>query len=282
MGGKRRLLRAAVACAAAVASVQPAAGPAAAAELRPSQLVGTWSVRATGVDPAQVLLMRPGSLEIPYADGRCHSIGSWEADRSGVFLGNVWGGQGSGCATAAHPWLEAAAAYAVDGERRQLLDLDGAVLAVLVPEGPRPKVRPAEREALDRDSVPPPPGMLPATRELLIGRWMPVRPAHRTYLQLHASGDWEGGQGCTGGDGRWGIGPGGSLVTSGPGAMNLVYCPNPPVVVWFAEARWAGFLGPMLVLVDADGKVLGHLVPDRRPDDQSLGERLAGARAQRP
>ncbi len=85
------------------------------------------------------------------------------------------------------------------------------------------------------------------------------RPDH-TYVDVAEDGTWLGRDQCSSTSGRWVLGADGRLLTTASGS-NLVPCRAIPASRWTARAAWAGFLGPVLVLVDEEGAVLGHLLP---------------------
>lgn len=244
-----------------------------AAVLRPSDLIGTWWPIAEGA-PDGTKVRFDGGQWVAYKDN-CNTtgwIGSWEAIPSGQFVADVWAW--SDCYVGMSNWMDTAVAFRPNGADMELLDADGRVAVTLKPakpdrspgaHGAQPVVSQAQRDELDAPPADPPVGLLPASPELFVGRWVPTlvateqRPDH-TYVDVAADGTWLGRDQCSGTTGRWVLGAEGRLLTTASG-WNLVACRAIPASHWMARAAWAGFLGSVLVLVDKDGDVLGHLLP---------------------
>jgi len=210
--------------------------------------------------------------------------GGWAANRWGMFVAMLFGGArsclvgGRSHANKSLAWLNEAVRFRAAGKDELLLDASGHTLARLVP-APRsetpptvaepPELRAKELSNLRRELLADarlPAGLRAATRQELVGRWVPANPAqdHRgqeAYLLLSADGSWTGSDGCNGYYGRWEAGDGGRLVVVS-GGSTLIGCDNVPVGGWLETARRAGFHGRVLVLVDPYGHVTGRL---RRP-----------------
>jgi hypothetical protein len=200
--------------------------------------------------------------------------GSWRAGEA-AFLASVDGASGS-CADSrglpAVPWLDAAMAYERSGERWQLIDRDGALVAVLaidgapdpIPTAARFYAEPPEIDDRVREAfrqVPALPASLdPASAASLVGRWVPVGRglASDPHAEFSPSGSWNGSDGCNGGAGRWTVTDDGEFLATS-GASTMMWCVGAMVPYWVQSARLAGFDGAELVLLDADGAELGRL-----------------------
>jgi hypothetical protein len=167
--------------------------------------------------------------------------------------------------------LHRAVGFRLDGANPILLDGQGRQVARLLP-GARPTAGPG----LAPSEVEPPvvtdevrrafvpavevaAPLVPATRDALTGRWVPVGGrAPEAYVELRPNGEWTGSDGCNGTGGRWVAGPAGALLAT-TGASTLIGCDNVPVGGWLGATRRAGLHAEVLVLLDASGAELGRL-----------------------
>jgi hypothetical protein len=176
------------------------------------------------------------------------------------------------------PWLDTAGRYAVDGPAATLSDSTGVVVAHLrrggtptpgsnlLPSLADPPVVTAPLRDDLRPGSPPRAALRPATPSELVGTWVSASPRRSSGLvhqsspgaTVSADGSLQTSDGCNGSVGRWTADEQGHLLAA-MGGSTLVGCDNVPVDNWFARARWAGFDGEVLVLVDADGGALGRL-----------------------
>lgn len=243
----------------------------------PVALIGLWNVTgAEGEQKGAVLRIAPESMSLWRDCGTL--MGAWRADTAGLFVADMQGSTGCAPDAPMPGWLRAAAAYQIEGEARVLLDAKGEPVARLSPGGkpvPNPNLAPEEaeppvvteeaRRALARAAALPA-GLSAPDRGALVGRWAPEgnrgSSAKGAYVELRADGDWNGSDGCNGIGGRWGAGVDGSLLATS-GVSTLIACDNAPIGEWLTAARRVGLDGETLVLVDADGKELGRLRPDR-------------------
>ncbi|MFD2765882.1 META domain-containing protein [Micromonospora eburnea] len=251
----------------------------------PVALIGSWTVTEAdgGADDVLRLAASPGGEVRLF--GRCGvQMGTWRADASGLFVADLWGTSGPGggeCRPGsefADTWLGRAAAFRVEGGSPILLDERGERVARLL-AGAKPTpgpdmlaslAEPPEVTDEARRAFTPatalPAALAPASRETLLGRWVPVdgrRGRPKTpYVEFRADGGWRGSDGCNGQGGRWIAGPGGALLAT-TGASTLIGCDNVEVGVWLATAWRAGIDGDVLVLLDAQGKETGRLRRDR-------------------
>ena len=156
---------------------------------------------------------------------------------------------------AVSPRLTPAAAWSMP-----LAGADDVVRAHLVPGG-RPAPNPNllsefadPPEVTDEDHTyrvraapaPQPDGVLAATRQQLIGHWVPAEGSGLeaqgpTSLVLGADGRWSHGEGlgCPS-SGRWAVGSDGRLLTT-IGPVPAVFCPGVSVANWFLDGSRAGF-----------------------------------------
>ncbi|WP_019875413.1 META domain-containing protein [Sporichthya polymorpha] len=241
--------------------------PPAAAEVLPSQLVGTWEVEGAGVEPGTMLMFTASEVRVFVECGLLD--GSWKALVGGAFLADAYSASG-GCRPTNNnftpAWLEGATEFALDGDDRELRDSAGALLASLEPASRRPNVpsnvieshgdppvlTDAERAKLDR--MPPafPAGIRPAERSELLGTW--VRPGESAdgdnwpFVTFQADGRWTGSDGCNGLGSRWAFADGALLLVDF--AQTLIGCEN---VNLLGDAVLAGFDGSTLVLLDENG-----------------------------
>ncbi len=252
------------------------------AALDPLGLIGSWLVTEAEEEPGVVLRIA-GDIMLWRACGV--QLGQWDAD-GGLFVAGMdsWTGECSDTQRRTE-WLEKSTSYRITDAGVLLTGGDGEPRAILVPGGrptPHPNILPEladPPEVTDQDRryraraapVPLPDGVLPATREQLIGRWVPaegsgVDTQGPSYVQLDADGSWRGshgeGLGCPS-SGRWVIGSDGRLLTTS-GPVPLVFCPGVSVADWFQGASRAGFTAPatdVLMLFDAVGAETGRLSP---------------------
>ena len=173
------------------------------------------------------------------------------------------------------PWLESVTSFRdIDG-RWELTDSTHEVVATLTIDGaPEPSataadfftqppvVTDATRAAL-RQSVPLADGLVPATADDLVGRWVPVgydgeaRP-EKPYALLEHDGTWEGSDGCNGSGGSWaGASDGTFLATTGP--STLIACDGYSIDYAISRAMRVSIDGGVLSLFDADGIELVQL-----------------------
>jgi len=108
-----------------------------------------------------------------------------------------------------------------------------------------------------------PPGLLPATRSELLGRWVPAKlpkdeRVASSYVFLSADGSWSGVDRCNNFEGKWDVGQQGAIdaVLSYISAVGCSTGVN--FELWLTEATHAGFYGSTVVLVDAKGHVTGR------------------------
>jgi hypothetical protein len=107
------------------------------------------------------------------------------------------------------------------------------------------------------------PGLLPATRSELLGRWVPAKlpkdeRVASSYVFLSADGSWSGVDRCNNFEGKWDVGQQGAIdaVLSYISAVGCSTGVN--FELWLTEATHAGFYGSTVVLVDAKGHVTGR------------------------
>jgi hypothetical protein len=242
--------------------------------LQPLALIGSWRLRAPGETADTSLILAGDGLRL---FRRCGALdGAWVADRSGLFIGQIQGGdQTCFLGSTRNPkaeWMDTVTGYRVDGADRLLLDASGGVVARLSPgahptAGPNrlgsdaspPVVTPAVRESF-RQPMPLPHDVRPAVAADLLGRWQPLgagRTSSRAFVEFGAAGVWSGSDGCNGAGGRYAVGPQGEfLVISG--AQTLIGCHNSPVPDWVARARRVGTDGGTLLFYDGRRRLLGR------------------------
>lgn len=218
----------------------------------PLALVGWWRHAASG----QTVVIDPSRFEVRTGAGTAE--GSWVGDSAGRFLARGYGEPPE--------WLAAAAAFAVDGSDRVLLDRTGTAVARLqaAPAGTitgaaDPARPPSDLERRSGGPVAPLPANLTPVGDLT-GRWVPTddvasRPA---YVEFAADGTWTGSDGCTGTGGSWLAGPGGAFLATARSLMTFVACAGVGVAPQVGAARRIGADGPTVVLLDADGAPVGH------------------------
>ncbi|WP_158647490.1 META domain-containing protein [Actinoplanes sp. ATCC 53533] len=233
----------------------------------PIALVGMWTLTGVGAEAGTVVGLTPAALTIYRSCGELRA--SWSADSQGLFIADVMGSSGGCDPETRVAWLNQATGYRLDGSSHAvLLDGDGETVARLAASSapPRPdresfEVTDEFRRSFDSPAALPP-GLTPADRRELAGRWEPVRGGsaalQQPYLEFRADGRWSGSDGCNGSGGGWVVGPAGTLLATS-GISTLVGCDNIPVGDWLSAARRAGFDGAMLVLLDQDAEELGRL-----------------------
>jgi hypothetical protein len=296
-GGTVRALLAAVVLAVLSAgcasSVQGAgsAAPTAAATVAPTpgdpdSLIGNWLVDAPGVAAGTVLHL---AQDMNLWSSCGVYIGGWSADVAGLFVG-TFAGESGGCTmtlvngSVGPTWLTRVVAFAAKDNDVRLLDSGGSLVATLRPGGrptPGPDIASSEAappvvtQALrDRFTSPSavPPGLVAATPSQLIGYWVSAAsPTLRGFAELRADGSWGGSDGANSSIGRWSAAPDGQLVTS-QGAQTAVGCAPgecADVEGWFASAARAAFDGTTLVLLRADGSVVGRAVKGSPPPPEA-------------
>ncbi|MCW3814081.1 META domain-containing protein [Micromonospora sp. DR5-3] len=238
-------------------------------------LLGNWTLAGVAEEPRGILRLAPDQIQL---FGRCGIlVGSWRADAGGFFVAGMFGSTGAeggrGCDSAPgqNPqWLNRVTSYQLEGETPLLLDADGAVVARLLPGAtPTPgpylaasEVGPPEiTDEVRRRFAPAaalPATLTPATRDRLVGKWVPVSGPRRAYVEFKADGEWRGSDGCNGQAGRWVVDPAGAfLATTGP--STLIGCDGVPVGAWLSSSWRAGLDGKTLVLLDAQAKEAGRL-----------------------
>jgi hypothetical protein len=233
-------------------------------------LVGMWKLAGIGAEAGTVVALTPAELIIYQSCGEL--LASWRADFQGLFIADVTGSTGNCDPESRVVWLNKAAGYQLDGRNAVLLDVNGGTVARLVASSDTPR---PDRESFEltnefrRSTNSPaalPPGLTPADRRDLPGRWVPARggsKAHeQPYLEFRADGRWSASDGCNGSGGGWVLGPAGTVLATS-GISTLIGCDNVPVGGWLSSARRAGFDGTMLVLLDQNAKELGRLHRDQ-------------------
>ncbi|GAA4709893.1 META domain-containing protein [Phytohabitans rumicis] len=257
-----------------------ASAAAQAAGFDPVALIGSWRLTAPGEQPDAILRIAAEGYFLTLWRSCGVQPGSWRADHVGLFVAQLDGDGGCPAphgADATPGWLRRATAFRIDGVDRVLLDASGVQVARLVPGGhPTPipaNVAPAWAEppvvtdAARRElapAAPLPPGLVPASRDVLDRRWVPADSGRDgpkgPFVELHRDGRWHGSDGCNDVAGRWTTGPSGvMLATAGP--TTEIGCANILVGEWLARTRQAGLDREVLVLMDARGTELGRLRP---------------------
>jgi hypothetical protein len=240
------------------------------------RLVGSWQLSVDG--PGNGGVLRISAEEISLWQDCGTLLGSWRADRDGLFVASFYGGDGS-CITDRLPdvpWLDAAAGWRRHGDGIELLDAQQQVVARLRPGGrptPGPNIAASEAEPpvvsdAEKANVPGhtpalPAGTEPADAASLVGRWVPVDDDHlrrpqQPFVQLRADGSYQASDGCNGTVGRWVSGTDGAVLATSS-AMTLIGCHNLYVAGYVVGAHAAGLLDGVLVLVDDHGVETGRL-----------------------
>lgn len=203
------------------------------------------------------LRLEPGQLE---ARAECGELlGSWRANRYGMFVALVHGSD-SGCVAGPTPgWLDGSTGFRYEGGSPVLLDRDGEVIARLSGAGDLPEIDDEVREQY-APPAPLPDGLPPVDdAQLLDRRWYPADPPGAAYLEFAGHGSWSGLDGCNHQGGRWVSGPDGALLAVS-GVNTLMACDGQvPVGSWLTAAARAGLDGDELVLLDTGGEEVGRL-----------------------
>jgi hypothetical protein len=242
----------------------------------PTRLVGLWQLDAPGQAAGSVL--RLGDDLIIWSD--CGVLtGDWSANASGLFLGHVSGGS-AGCVSheSGDPtpaWLARITRFEVGADGVALLDSSDAVVGRLSPGGhptPRPDIASqlaepptltdALRNRLSVVAAPLPVGLVAATPQQLLGRWVPegASSSAKPYADFKADASWLGSDGCNGQGGRWSVAPDGTWLAVA-GAQTLMACDGMVDVAGsLTKAARAAFDGSTLVLLDSSNTVVGRLV----------------------
>jgi META domain len=246
--------------------------PATAAAQDPLALIGLWRIAGVDAEPVSVVGFYNGDVKLWQPCGEIDGV--WKAGTSGLFIAQISGYRadcGIGVGDRSLAWLNGAVAFRVDGDTRVLLGADGDPLARLLPHGeptPDPRLtfeRPVVTDEMRRwlaPAAPLPPGVVPASREALLGRWLAVAPPvqwrrQEPYIELDSGETWRGSDGCNILGGRWLSGAAGALLTISRGQTDM-FCQNIDVGHWLGQARRAGMDGDELVLFDATGTELGR------------------------
>jgi hypothetical protein len=239
----------------------------------PLALIGSWQLTGADSEPGGVLRLSDRDLTLFRPCGQL--LGSWRADTNGLFVGYVHGFRGCPLPPdgqeATPAWLRVAVGFRVDGRARELLDANRTIVARLLPggalsadPGSTRTAPPVVTDQARRDfapAAPLPSGLVPASRDRLIGRWVADTPGgqrQQPYVELYSDGHYQGFDGCNSAQGRWAAGPGGALLAAS-GLSTLIGCSNVDVPRWFSGARRAAIDGGVLVRLDVTGAELGRL-----------------------
>ena len=245
------------------------------ADENPARLVASWRLDAPDEEPGAILTIgdRVDGGLLLWRD--CGFLeGAWRANRHGMFLGALTGGNSS-CfdergGSPIPDWLDRVVGFRADGDVELLVDDAGDTVARLTPgaQPPDPDAGVPEYAAPPRvtremrrsfqEPAPLPDGVDAADRAALLGRWVPTgKPQSKAFVRYDEDGSYEGSDGCNGQSGRFLVGPDGIvLATSGP--STLIGCENSPLPVWVTQAGRIGLRDGRLVFVDPAGKVLGE------------------------
>lgn len=243
---------------------------------RRAGLFGMWRVDAGGEGPDTWLRLAGSASAVLWRD--CGVLDASWAVGPTAFVAFVYGWSGTcgdAAAPPAAPWLDAAVAYRADGDGWQLLDATGAVTATLRHDGapaPRPDVaddeaRPPVVDDAARqwvsDPAPVPAGPVPATRDAVLGRWVPSGSPvpNDPFVQLSDDGTWTASDGCNRVVGRWAVDAGGRIVVVG-GAATAMGCDGAPLPGLLVTARRAAVSGGDLLLFDGEGAQVARLTRD--------------------
>lgn len=283
-----------LALALAAAGCSSRTSQAAPTEVLPSTLIGAWNVEADGVPSGSKVRIGDPAEEEFFGWDATMDLGScvvglrMAAARPNLFAWQYTSSSGTDCdrkvargfIDAPPALLEASTFVATSDGGIILRDLKGVTVATLTPTStlrtpagvdPRgselPTASAQGRAAFDRVLVVSN-DLAPATRDALIGSWRPQRAKNdRARLTFEDDGSFRGSDGCNGVFGRWSMdGDTGAIVTTPPGAMTLIGCNNSGMPGTVHGARFAGFDGDVLVLVDAGGKELARFVDARTTD----------------
>jgi len=193
--------------------------------------------------------------------------GNWQSNGR-LFEASTWAADTACVPSMTVPWLESVASFRVIDGGWELTDATNEVVATLtIDAAPAPiptaadffaqppVITDATRAAL-RQSVPLAEGLVPATADNLIGRWVPQgidvsEMAEEPYVSFTQNGVWQGSDGCTGNGGTWaGADDGTFLATTGP--STLVGCGGFSVVS-VGQAQSIAVDGDALSMFDGDG-----------------------------
>jgi len=238
----------------------------------PIGLIGLWRVSDAEGAAADTWLRLDG-VEATLWRECGYMFGGWVAG-DGAFVADLYAAH-QGCMEGDGipeiEWLDGAVGYARDGEGWALLSADGSVVARLAIDGAPPlhtdivstyNEQPVvDAEARARlSSTPLPEGLVPASADELIGRWVPAAEVvHDPHVIVDADGTWTGSDGCNGSRGRW-LSPRAGLLLATSGPSTLIGCEGSAEPTAFGGARGAGFDGETLVLFDPAGVEVARLV----------------------
>lgn len=239
-------------------------------------LFGMWRVDAEGEGADTWLRLAGSSSAMLWRD--CGVLtGGWAVGSTAFvsYLSSWSGTCGDPSDPRTAPWLDASVAYRADGDGWQLLDATGAVTATLRHDGaPQPRsdmsaeyARPPVVDDAARywvsDPAPLRDGLVPATRDQVVGRWIATGSPVATdpYVVLSDDSTWTGSDGCNVVTGRWALDTEGwFVVVSGPStAMGCDGAPLPDLLV---TARRLATSGDDLLLFDDEGAQVGQLTRD--------------------
>ena len=192
-----------------IASATVAAALAVSVKVAPAQedplaLIGVWNIEADG-EPAEAVL-RIDAVEIMIIRGCGVVDGDWDAVGD-LFVAEFYGWSGS-CTPLIPAWADRAATHEPVGDGHVLRDEAGTVVARLtpgrvkrVPDGvsdsiAQPPVVPPDTAAALPSALPE--HLTPATRQRLLGSWVPRSAPSRSaaYVRFTADGSWVGSDGC--------------------------------------------------------------------------------------
>ncbi|MCL1898059.1 MAG: META domain-containing protein, partial [Micrococcales bacterium] len=186
----------------------------------PIDLINLWRVTAPGEQADTWLRLDAGDYQLWRSCGFWE--GGWRTDGQ-VFFAAAPTGMSGACASEDGmadfdpvPWLAAAVTAEATTDGWRLLDADGAELAALTIDGaPPPDPNSADfyrqpPEITDElrgwmaQPAPLPAGVVPATSDLLIGKWVPIENVStEPFLEFTSDGTWHGTDGCNGIGGEW-------------------------------------------------------------------------------
>ena len=234
-----------------------------------SVLIGNWQVEATGEEAGAVLRIAE-NLSLRRQCGEVEGVWAAVDDQFVGLMFEATPACATGDPTEFTPrWLARAQRFMLSGGRPMLLDGSGAVVARLLPTTGKTSDD-AFRAAWRRQNTPAlplPAGLTPASRERLLGRWVPLQRASgdawqprngEPHVLFRLDGAWTGSDGCNSQSGMWALGGGGVLVTA-RGISTLVGCnAKLPDLGLYGDARRAAFDQSQLVLLDRRGKELAR------------------------